>query len=80
MRLSIQHHTTYRYESPAEYAAQILRLTPRPYDGLSILSWRVTTRGPGRLAAFEDGFGNASHVHTVTHVHDAVEVRVEGLV
>lgn len=80
MRLSIHHHTTYRYDTPAEYAAQILRLTPRPYDGLSILSWRVMSAGPGRLSTFEDGFGNASHMHTVAQVHDAVEVSVEGLV
>jgi len=80
MRLSIRHHTSYRYEKPAEYAAQILRLTPRSYDGLSILSWRVVTKGPGRLAIFEDGFGNTSHMHTVTQRHDAVEVQVDGLV
>ncbi|HXC52266.1 MAG TPA: transglutaminase family protein [Candidatus Limnocylindrales bacterium] len=80
MRLSIRHHTTYKYETPAEYAAQILRLTPRPYDGFSILSWRIMTKGPGRLSTFEDGFGNTSHMHTVAHVHDAVEVNVEGLV
>jgi transglutaminase-like putative cysteine protease len=80
MRLSIRHHTTYQYETPAEYAAQILRLTPRPYDGFSILSWRIMTKGPGRLSTFEDGFGNTSHMHTVAHVHDTVEVNVEGLV
>jgi transglutaminase-like putative cysteine protease len=80
MRLSIHHHTTYRYEKPAEYAAQILRMTPRPYTGLSILQWRVSTRGAGRLAAFDDGFGNPSHMHTVAHPHDSVEVHVDGIV
>ena len=80
MRLSIRHHTTYRYDRPAEYAAQLLRLTPRRYDGLEILSWRLTTTGGGRLSSFEDGFGNLSHMHTVAHLHDKVDVIVDGVV
>jgi transglutaminase-like putative cysteine protease len=42
MRLHIRHRTVYRYESPADYAAQILRMTPRPYEGMNVLSWGVT--------------------------------------
>lgn len=80
MRLSVQHHTTYRYDHPAEYAAQVLRMTPRAHDGLKVLSWKVAAAAGGRLSAFEDGFGNASHMHTMTHVHDTVDVRVEGIV
>lgn len=80
MRLSVQHRTSYRYEQPAEYAAQVLRMTPRAHDGMKVLSWKVTATGGGRLSAFEDGFGNASHMHTVTHVHDTVDVCVEGIV
>lgn len=80
MRLSVRHHTVYRYEQPAEYAAQLIRMTPRAYEGMKVLSWNVSATGGGRLSAFEDGFGNASHVHTVTHVHDAVDVCVEGIV
>ena len=80
MRLSIRHHTTYRYDKPAEYAAQILRLTPRCYEGLEIITWRLVTSGGGRLSSFEDGFGNASHMHTVAHLHDTVDVIVEGVV
>lgn len=80
MRLSIHHHTSYRYEKPAEYAAQILRLTPRPHDGFAIHSWKLTTAGGGSLSSFEDGFGNVSHMHTVAHLHDHVDVSVEGIV
>ena len=78
MRLSIRHQTTYRYDAPAEYAAQVLRMTPRVYAGLQILRWHVTTTGPGRLSEFEDGFGNLSHVHTVVDVHDYLAVEVDG--
>jgi transglutaminase-like putative cysteine protease len=77
MRLSIHHTTTYRYEASADYAAQVLRLTPREYRGLDVVHWNVWTTGPGRLANFEDGFGNLSHVHTVVDVHDSLCVHVE---
>ncbi|MFN2426102.1 MAG: transglutaminase domain-containing protein [Candidatus Binatia bacterium] len=78
MRLSIRHQTTYRYDEPAEYAAQILRMTPREYGGLRVVRWNVTTTGPGRLSKFEDGFGNFSHVHTVVDMHDTLAVEVDG--
>ena len=78
MRLSIRHQTTYRYDEPAEYAAQVLRMTPRTYRGLQVLHWNVTTSGPGRLSMFEDGFGNISHVHTVVDLHDCLAVEVDG--
>jgi transglutaminase-like putative cysteine protease len=80
MRLSIHHKTTYRYDEPADYAAQVLRLTPREYDGLDVVCWNVRPTGPGRLAGFEDGFGNRSHVHTVVDTHDTLCIEVEGIV
>ena len=80
MRLSIQHKTTYRYDTFADYAAQVLRLTPREYRGLDVVRWNVTTSGPGRLSRFEDGFGNSSHVHTVVDSHDSLSIEVEGIV
>jgi len=78
MRLSIRHKSTYRYDSPAEYAAQVLRMTPRVYAGLQVVRWHVATSGTGRLSEFEDGFGNLTHVHTVVDVHDSLVVEVDG--
>lgn len=80
MKLVIRHRTSYRYEAPADYAAQVLRVTPRPHAGLDVLSWKVTTKRPGRLARFEDGFGNVSHIHTVADAHEGAAVEVEGTV
>jgi transglutaminase-like putative cysteine protease len=80
MRLRIRHRTVYRYESPAEYAAQILRMTPRSHDALTVLSWRVTPDAGGRLADFVDGFANLSHVLTVARRHQGLAVTVEGVV
>lgn len=80
MRLQIRHRTVYRYESPADYAAQILRMTPRPYDGMKVLSWAITAGAGGRIASFVDGFANLSHVLTVARRHDSLAVTVEGVV
>jgi transglutaminase-like putative cysteine protease len=80
MRLKIRHHTTYRYDSRAEYAAQILRVTPRPHAGLQVLSWRIVPDTGCATRAFVDGFGNFSHVLTKTRPHDALAMTVEGLV
>ena len=77
MRLTVQHATEYRYSSAIAYAIQTLRLTPRPYDGLAVLRWRVT--GERRLlASFTDGYGNLAHCHTVNRPHIAAAVLVEG--
>ena len=80
MRIAIHHRTTYRYDRPAEYAAQVLRLTPRPHAGLEVLAWNVSSNSGGTLSRFDDGYGNPSHVHTLSGVHDTVDVLVEGLV
>lgn len=80
MRLQIRHRTVYRYDAPAEYAAQILRMTPRAYDGMKVLSWGVTPGAGGRIATFVDGFANVSHVLTVARRHDSLAVTVEGIV
>jgi transglutaminase-like putative cysteine protease len=80
VRLHIRHHTVYRYESPADYAAQILRMTPRAHDGMRVLSWAVTPDTGGRVCTFVDGYANLSHVLTVARRHDSLAVTVEGVV
>ena len=80
MRLHIRHRTVYRYDAPAEYAAQILRMTPRSHDGLKVLSWGIEAGASGRIATFVDGFANLSHVLTVARRHDGLAVTVEGVV
>ncbi len=78
MHLSISHETTYRYEHPASYSIQVLRLTPRGYAGQSILRWEVT--GNGRLLTpnGEDGFGNPIHTMTTQGDHQSVTIRASG--
>jgi len=78
MRLSIRHKTAYRYSKPITYAVQTLRLTPRPHEGLNVLSWRVRGESRHDLPSFIDGYGNLVHSHTVNRPHDSAVVIVEG--
>ncbi len=78
MRLLIRHQTSYRYSTPITYAIQALRLTPRPYEGLNVIRWRVRGEARYELPSFIDGYGNLVHCHTVNRAHDSAVVVVEG--
>ncbi len=65
MRLAIRHETVYTYETPARRAIQTLRLTPRGYDGLFIVNWRIDVDHDCRLDQATDPFGNVVHNFTV---------------
>ena len=78
MRLHVRHTTRYRYAASIPYAVQTLRLCPRPYEGLSVLRWRVRGETRRDLPSFIDGFGNVTHCHTVNHPHEAAAIMVEG--
>lgn len=76
MQLVIDHRTEYAYAEPAAHSVQYLRLTPRRDPGQRVLRWRLAV--PGRLAPWQDCFGNL--VHCVTHedAYDALALHVNG--
>ncbi len=78
MRLAVRHTTAYRYSQPIAYATQTLRLTPRPYEGLNVISWRVRGEGKHELPSLIDGYGNIVHSHTVNRLHDHASIVVDG--
>ena len=78
MRLAIRHTTAYRYSQPIVYAIQTLRLTPRPYEGFNVISWRVRGEGKHELPSLVDGYGNIVHCHTMNRTHDQASIIVEG--
>lgn len=78
MRLYVNHQTSYRYCGQPASTVQTLRLTPRSYEGMNVLSWRVWTDTRRDLPSFSDGFGNITHTHTANHPHDGDTVFVEG--
>ena len=58
MALSIQHVTTYRFEEPAQYGLQQLRLTPKSRAGQEVLSWQMAITGGRKECAFTDEYHN----------------------
>jgi transglutaminase-like putative cysteine protease len=80
MRLRIAHSSVYHYDPPATGVIQVLRLTPRNYDGQYITDWRIDVTPDVRLAARDDAFGNITHVFTADGPLDELHVDVYGQV
>lgn len=76
MRVTIVHETIYRYESPAHYSVQYLRLSPRSTGRQKVISWRLEAPAPVRH--WTDTFGNDSHVLVVDRPHTEIRVRARG--
>ncbi len=80
MRIAIDHTTRYTYAASASYGIVMLRMTPAPYQGLAVVEWQIRTEPEGRLLPTRDGFGNATHLLTITTPHDDLEVTATGIV
>ncbi len=80
MRLSILHTTTYRFDAPAAYGLQQLRLTPKSHNGQNVVEWEMRVDGAKVETAFMDQ--NQNRVSLVSLDPDAHEVRLvcEGVV
>ncbi|MDE2220898.1 MAG: transglutaminase family protein [Gammaproteobacteria bacterium] len=78
MKMLIRHETLYRYESPARYCIQYLRLTPRADAGQRIVDWHLDM--PGRSWRQLDAFGNVVHVMSVHARYDSLKILARGSV
>ncbi len=78
MRIKVQHRTTYLYDAPPSSIVQILRLTPRNYEGLQVRSWRIFLDHDANLVPGEDAFGNIIHTLSLNRALDDLTIGVEG--
>jgi transglutaminase-like putative cysteine protease len=78
MRLRVRHETAYRYDGSIALAIQSLKLTPRGYEGLRVVEWRVWSDRQRELPVFIDGYGNITHTHAVNLPHSEARVFVDG--
>jgi transglutaminase-like putative cysteine protease len=78
MHVRIHHSTTYRYDPPVAGAIQLLRVTPRDFNGQHVARWRIELSADTRLTPHEDAFGNVTHVFNVTGPLAELRVDVEG--
>jgi transglutaminase-like putative cysteine protease len=58
MRLTINHTTRYRYDVPATYALQQLRVRPQTTSTQNVLNWQLKLEGAVEQASFTDENGN----------------------
>ena len=78
MRLSIDHHTIYRFAQPQGRLVQMLRLTPENTHDQTVASWRIDVDCDARLRPGRDGFGNAVTMLYAEGPVDGIEITVKG--
>jgi transglutaminase-like putative cysteine protease len=78
MRLRVAHRIDHRYDPPASGVIQVLRITPRNYEGQYVVRWRIDVSADARLNAHEDAFGNISHVFSAEGPLEKLSIEVDG--
>lgn len=78
MQLAIRHETVYRYTEPLAYTIQQLRLTPRADPHQHVLRWDIAASG--QCNAFNDAYGNAGHMLTITKRHQQIRILASGVI
>ena len=78
MRLSIDHHTRYRFSEPQARVVQLLRVTPGDYAGQTVIDWRIDVDCDARLRTATDGYGNATTMLYIDGPLQSLELTVRG--
>jgi transglutaminase-like putative cysteine protease len=78
MLIRVRHVTLYRYAEPVKYSVQRLHLSPPSFGGQRVRSWRIEAPGIDAALAYQDAFGNLTHVVSQTGMHEEVTVTAEG--
>ena len=76
MKLNIEHHTSYKFNTPVSYTIQQLRLTPQDGFGQRVKKWNVKVNG--RAAPHIDAFGNTSHTLVLDSPHQEITITASG--
>jgi transglutaminase-like putative cysteine protease len=74
MRLKISHTTEYRYDEPAQFSLQRLRLTPLSSASQTVIDWTLRVEGAKPEVEYEDQFGN--HVNLVSLDGEQLATRI----
>ena len=80
MRLSIDHHTTYRFSQPQARVVQMLRVTPGDFAAQTVIDWRIDVDCDARLRSGRDGFGNLTTMLYVDGPLTEIALTVRGQV
>lgn len=80
MRLTVDHLTRYRYDTPVRSLVQSHRLTPSLFAGQKLIDWTVSVTGGRKGAVHRDGAGDQVQGWTIAGPLTEIEVRVQGTV
>ncbi len=78
MRILIHQQTSYRYDMPANYSMQVLRVRPQDGDGQKVLSWNLDVPSFATVMESEDAYGNAVQTLYISRLHDEIALTVSG--
>ena len=78
MRLSIDHHTDYRFSQPQARVVQLLRVTPIDYAAQTVIDWRIDVDCDARLRHGHDGYGNATTMLYIDGPIERLAITVRG--
>ncbi|MGZ8209370.1 MAG: transglutaminase family protein [Burkholderiales bacterium] len=78
MKISVEHTTTYVYEEPVRYSTEYLRLTPSSNARQRVLEWAL--EAPADPVELIDGYGNITHLLTITQPVSEIVIRSRGVV
>ncbi|MFT5485360.1 MAG: transglutaminase-like putative cysteine protease [Paracoccaceae bacterium] len=76
MRLNISHKTTYSYDDPPIFSAQVIRLTPRTNISQHVVRWRIEPATG--LSGWTDAFGNTCHTLVLDEPRDRIDIVASG--
>ncbi|MBL9073284.1 transglutaminase family protein [Tabrizicola sp.] len=80
MRLTVDHVTRYRYDTPVRSVVQSHRLTPSVFTGQKVFDWEVTVTEGTKGARHRDGAGDVVQGWTIAGPVTEIAVRVQGTV
>jgi transglutaminase-like putative cysteine protease len=78
MRIKISNEISFAYSPPAKSVIQLLRLTPRSYEGQHVLRWRINCDVDCVLRQSEDSLGNVVHTLSYARPIEHINVTAEG--
>lgn len=78
MRLKISHLTEYRYDEPAHFSLQRLRLTPPTSSGQTVLNWSLNVEGATPEVEYDDQYGNHVNLVSLEGAQHVTRILAEG--
>lgn len=78
MRLKISHLTEYRYDEPAQFSLQRLRLTPPTNSTQKVLGWALKVEGATPEVEYDDQYGNHVNLVSLEGEQEMTRILAEG--